>query len=79
MEFLADDAIYRRIQKRQRCCTFKYGQTAPPHRDGETRTIWLDAKVPKADFDTVVVRFWNAGGDKKMLINNLLVQTFNIN
>jgi hypothetical protein len=51
-----------------------------PHRlmgDNETRTIWLDAKVPKADFDTVVVRFWNAGGDKKMLIDNLIVQTFN--
>ena len=45
--------------------------------DGETRTIWLDAKVPTADFDAVVVRFWNAGGDKKMLINNLSVQTFN--
>ncbi len=45
--------------------------------DNETRTVWLDAKVPKADFDTVVVRFWNAGGDKKILIDNLLVQTFN--
>ncbi len=51
-----------------------------PHRlmgDGETRTIWLDAKVPSSDFDKVVVRFWNAGGDKKMFVDNLTVQTFN--
>jgi hypothetical protein len=45
--------------------------------DNETRTVWLDAKVPKADFDAVVVRFWNAGGDKKMLIDDLVVQSFN--
>ena len=51
-----------------------------PHRligDNETRTIWLDAKVPNKDFDSVVIRFWNADGDKKMLIDNLSVQTFN--
>ena len=51
-----------------------------PHRlmgDGEKRTIWLDAKVPKGDFDNVNVRFWNAGGNKKMLIDDLKVQTFN--
>ena len=51
-----------------------------PHRlmgDGEKRTIWLDAKVPKGDFDNVNVRFWNAGGQKKMLIDDLKVQTFN--
>ncbi|MBL7818815.1 MAG: hypothetical protein JNL70_27700 [Saprospiraceae bacterium] len=51
-----------------------------PHRlmsDGEVRTVWLDAKVPKVDFDAVTVRFWNAGGDKKMWVDNLVVQTFN--
>ena len=45
--------------------------------DNETRTVWLDAKVPNVDFDTVTIRFWNAGGDKKMLLNDLVVQTFN--
>ena len=51
-----------------------------PHRlmsDNETRTVWLDAKVPNMDFDTVTIRFWNAGGHKKMLFDNLLVQSFN--
>ena len=51
-----------------------------PHRlmgDNETRTIWLDAKVPNADFDTVNIRFWNAEGDKKMWIGDLIVQSFN--
>jgi hypothetical protein len=51
-----------------------------PHRlmsDSETRTVWLDAKVPKVDFDTIVVRFWNAGGEKKIWVNDLIVQTFN--
>lgn len=45
--------------------------------DNETRTIWLDAKVPNADFDSVLVHFWNGGGEKKILIDNLVVQSFN--
>ncbi len=51
-----------------------------PHRlmgDNETRTVWLDAKVPKGDFDSIIIHFWNAGGDKKMFIDDLTVQTFN--
>ena len=67
IEFKKGDAIVRTNMVR-------------PHRimnDNETRTVWLDAKVPSADFDTVVVRFWNAGGDKKIFIDNLVVQSFN--
>ena len=51
-----------------------------PHRimnEGETKKIWLDAKISRYDFDKIVISFWNTDSDKHMLIDDLTVETFN--
>jgi hypothetical protein len=44
--------------------------------DGETKTLSVDASIPK-HFDKASVIFWNAGGDKKIIIDNLKIIAFN--
>ena len=44
--------------------------------DFETRPIQLDAKIPKIDFDSVFIGFDNNGGNKKIWIDDLSVETF---
>lgn len=51
-----------------------------PHRimsDGETKKIWLDAKIQRYNFDKISISFWNTDSDKQMLIDDLMVETFN--
>ena len=51
-----------------------------PHRimaDGETKKIWLDAKIQRYNFDKIIVSFWNTDSEKQMLIDDLTVETFN--
>ena len=43
---------------------------------GETRKLWVDAKIKNIDFDAVFVRFENSGSDKKVVIYDLAVETF---
>jgi hypothetical protein len=42
---------------------------------GETKEIYMDAKVPK-EFTRVEILFWHAGGDKELWIDNIEVITF---
>ena len=42
----------------------------------ETRQISLDAKIPKIDFDSVFIGFDNNGGNKKIWLDDLSVETF---
>jgi hypothetical protein len=44
--------------------------------EGETKRIWLDAKVGRYDFDTVIISIWNGGSDKTMVVDDLEVETF---
>jgi hypothetical protein len=44
--------------------------------NGETRTIWLDAKVPESNWDKFAIQFWNANSYKETNIDNLRVETF---
>jgi hypothetical protein len=45
-------------------------------KDGDTKTILLDARIPEIQFDRVSVIFWNSEGDKKIIIDNLKVICF---
>jgi hypothetical protein len=44
--------------------------------DGCHSNIYIDAKIPSEKFDSVSVVLWNAGGDKKMTMDNLKVVAF---
>jgi hypothetical protein len=44
--------------------------------EGETKKIWLDAKVSRYDFDKIIVSIWNGGSDKTMVVDDLEVETF---
>jgi hypothetical protein len=44
--------------------------------EGETKRIWLDAKVSRYDFDKIIVSIWNGGSDKIMVVDDLEVETF---
>jgi hypothetical protein len=44
--------------------------------EGETKNIFLDVKIPSQSFNRVSVLFWNAGGDKKIIIDNLKIIAF---
>jgi hypothetical protein len=44
--------------------------------EGETKRIWLDAKVKRYDFDKIIVSIWNGGSDKTMLVDDLEVEVF---
>ncbi len=51
-----------------------------PHRimnDGETKKIWLDAKIQRYDFDKISISFWNTDSYKQTLIDDLIVEIFN--
>ena len=51
-----------------------------PHRimnDGETKKIWLDAKIQRYNFDKISISFWNTDSEKQTLIDDLTVETFN--
>lgn len=45
--------------------------------DGQTRNIYLDARIPKKDFDKIIINYWNPGGQKSLSIDNLKVEAFN--
>ena len=45
--------------------------------EGETKKIWLDAKIQRYNFDKIVISFWNTDSEKQMLIDDLTVETFN--
>ena len=44
--------------------------------DGESKTIWVDAKVPESNWDRFTIQFWNAGSDKETYIDNLILEAF---
>jgi hypothetical protein len=45
--------------------------------DGETKTLFLEATIPKKAFDKAEIYFWNAESDKTILIENITVEAFN--
>ena len=48
------------------------------HVDGsEVKTIFFDTKIPPGHFDKMEVLFWNAGGNKTILLDDLHVEVFN--
>ena len=44
--------------------------------EGETKRIWLDAKVKRYDFDKIIISIWNGGSDKTMVVDDLEVEAF---
>ena len=44
--------------------------------DNEEKTIFIDVKKPREVFDRISIVFWNADGDKEVLIKNLEVEVF---
>jgi hypothetical protein len=42
----------------------------------ETKTIWLDAKVPRQSFNRVEILFWNPGSNREILLQNLVVESY---
>lgn len=44
--------------------------------DGQSKNIFLDIRKPNRDFTALEVKFWNAGGQKQIILENLLVETF---
>jgi hypothetical protein len=45
---------------------------------GEHRIFYLDAKLPRKDWDRIGIHFWNPGTDKLLSIDNLKVITFDL-
>ena len=45
-------------------------------KDGDTKTILLDARIPGEEFNKVTVVFWNSEGEKKIIIDNLKLICF---
>ena len=45
---------------------------------GQTRQLYLDAKLPKKPFDRIEVFFWNAGSPKVLLVDDLQVESFTV-
>ncbi len=43
---------------------------------GEVKEIYLDARLPKVEFDRVSISFWNAGSETTLRIDNLKVESF---
>jgi len=37
---------------------------------------WTDMRIPTKDFDTVAISFWNAGSDKTLFIDDLVVEVY---
>ena len=46
--------------------------------DMETKTVFIDVKLPEKTFDTAVVLFRNSGGDKPAQMDDLKVELFDI-
>jgi hypothetical protein len=44
--------------------------------DGISNHVYMDVRVPHGGFDKVTLLFWNAGGDKKTVIDNVEVLSF---
>lgn len=44
--------------------------------NGEDKNIYLDAKLPKGEWDRMEIQVWNAEGNKELWIDNLKVITF---
>ncbi len=44
--------------------------------DRTWKTVWLDMRLPKEAFTRVEARFWNAGSDKMIFIDNFLIETY---
>jgi hypothetical protein len=44
--------------------------------EGETKRIWLDAKIKRYDFDKIIVSIWNGGSDKTVVVDDLEVEVF---
>lgn len=45
---------------------------------GQTRELYIDAKLPKKPFDRIEVFFWNAGSPKLLLVDDLQVESFTV-
>jgi hypothetical protein len=43
---------------------------------GEKKQLYLDAKVPRKDWDRMAIHFWSAGSSREIDIDNLRVVTF---
>jgi hypothetical protein len=46
-------------------------------QDKVTKTVYIDALVPKDEWDTLSIYFWNSYSDKEIFIDNLSVISFN--
>lgn len=44
--------------------------------DNEKRNLFIDIRVPNQKVDSLLVRYWNSGGDKKNCLNKLTVYSF---
>lgn len=44
--------------------------------NGQTRNIYIDTKIPDEKFKNIGVKFWNASGDKQILIDNLKLEIY---
>ncbi|HLO56556.1 MAG TPA: hypothetical protein VK169_19830 [Saprospiraceae bacterium] len=82
--FHCTDKEWETWKQTQFICKFYNGDTEiqgnmirihPFINSGETKDIYIDAKVPK-QFTRVDILFWHAGGDKELWIDNLQVITF---
>ncbi len=82
--FQCTDKEWETWKQTQFICKFYNGDTEiqgnmirihPFINSGETKDIYIDAKVPK-QFTRVDILFWHAGGDKELWIDNLQVITF---
>ncbi|MBS1772995.1 MAG: hypothetical protein JST82_09040 [Bacteroidetes bacterium] len=45
-------------------------------KDGETKKVYIDVKIPGKEFDQIEVYTWNPGSDQTLLMDNLNVWTF---
>lgn len=45
--------------------------------DGDTKMIYVDCIVPHDKWTDLKISFWNAGGDKELQIDNIIVEQFN--
>jgi len=44
--------------------------------DGESKRIFIDAIVPKAEWDSLSIELWNSNGEKELYMDNLEAITF---
>jgi hypothetical protein len=46
-------------------------------KNGTTRELYIDIKVPKGDFDTIGAELRNEGSEKELLMDDLKIYSFN--